>query len=143
MKKLVLLFVILITAQAGFCASDKMVALKKMNDSYKAQYQICLNVSRNFKLDSTMSIFIKNECVLYQVRRQKTLPLLFPLTSANGDEYKNNREILQSEYAIKMDKDFISNLKTIATDYCKANKYKYIKKKSDACTKIDSLFPDF
>lgn len=143
MKKLVLLFVILISAQAGFCASEKMIALQKMNNSYKTQYQICLGVSKNFKEDSTMSLFIKNECVLYQVRRQKILPLLFPLTAANGDKYKNSRETLQAEYAIQMDKDFINSLKTLATDYCKTNNYRYIKKKSTACTKLDSLFSDF
>lgn len=143
MKKLVLLFVILISAQAAFCESEKITTLRTMEDSFKAQNQICLNVAKNFKLDSQTSNFLKNECVIYQMRRQRILPILFPMTSDNGSDYKANYRTMMAEYAVKMDKQQIEYLKQITAEYCKHNSYRFVKNDPAACTRVNSLFVEF
>ena len=143
MKKLILLFAFLISIQSGYCASEKMDAIRSLDASFKAQNQICLNVSRNFKEDAQLSNFIKNECVLYQMRRQRTLPLIFPMTSNNGAEYKANYRTLMAEYAYQMDKEQIENIKKITTEYCKYNNFRFVKKDPTACTRVNNLFVEF
>ena len=143
MRKIILLLTLLISIQAGYCASDKMNAIKEADESFRIQNQICIDVAKNFKADGQMSNFIRNECVLYQVRRQKTLPLIFPMTSNNGTDYKANYKMMMSEYAIKMDKEQVENLKNLSTEYCKYNQFRYAKSDPTACTRVNSLFIEF
>lgn len=143
MKKIILLLTILISAQAGFCATDKVAAIKDSNASYKTQYEICSNIAQNFKEHGQMALFIRNECTLYQMRRQRVLPLLFPMTSNNGAEYKANYKALEAEYANKLDNAFINSLKEIVEEYCKNNSFRYVKKDPKACTRVNDLFREF
>ena len=143
MKKIILLLTILITAQVGFCASDRMTAIKDTNTSYKTQYEICRKIAQNFKEHGQMALFIKDECTLYQMRRQRILQLLFPMTSNNGAEYKANYKALEAEYANNLDNAFINNLKEIVEEYCKNNNFRYVKKDPQACTRVDNLFVEF
>lgn len=140
MKNLLFIITLFFVAQSCFAASQKMTAIKDMDNSFKAQHNICLNVANNFHTENQFSGYLKNKCTLYELDRARTLNMIFPMTSSNGEAYRANYRSMMAEYAAKMDKAHIANLKNVVTEYCKNNSYRYVKKDPKACERVNELF---
>ena len=140
-KLLLLLFLFVITSSISFADTNKD-AMDSMVASHRHLHDVCFNESKNFRVDNQFSGYIKGKCILYESDRQRLLTSVFPITNAADKSYKEQYPVLMSKFAIEMNNKEIENLKFVINEYCKYNKYKYVKRAPQACSEetIKSLF---
>ncbi len=146
MKNIILLLIVLVIS-SGICFADEnkeanKAAMENMVASHKYFHDVCANASKNFRVDNQFSGYIKGKCILYESDRQRLLTSVFPITNASEKSYREQYPILMSKFAIEMNNKEIESLKFVINEYCKYNKYKYVKRAPQACTQetINSLF---
>lgn len=145
MKKFILLLIILLSANNVFAAvtrNESREAYRAMAKSHQYHHETCIRLSRNFKSDNRFSNYLRNNCLLYESDRQRMLDTIFPISNNVDDSYKEQYPILKANFAIAMNSREIENYKLIINEYCKYNKYKFVKKDPGACSpkRINSLF---
>lgn len=143
MKKIILCLTVLLALPV--CAQEqisKTEAYKALAESNAYQHQVCSNIIDNFRKDNQFSTYMKNRCILFEADRQRQSSIVFPYPNHREEGYNANYPIIMSAYIIKMNKQEVDNYKTIVTEYCKHNAYKFEKKSPQSCTQetIDSLF---
>lgn len=145
MKKLfVILSLLIISAGTVFAAEEKSPkdAFREMAESNREFNVTCSNVAGNFRVDHMFSGYIRSRCLLYESDRQRMIDVIFPISSSSSSEYKQNYPIIKSEFVVSSNKKEIENIKTIVTEYCKHNAFRFTKKAPEACTseQIGKLF---
>jgi len=143
MKKFIYLTLILLFAMSSVSAAadKKKEAYNKMAESYKTYLTACNALSDNFKTDSKFSGYLRGRCLLYQSDRYRMLDAMFPVTS--DKTYMERYPVIKSDFAIQMNNLEMQNLKTVASEYCKYNAYRYTKKDPLACSRVNDIFKEF
>ena len=146
MKNIILLLIVLVIS-SGICIADEnkeanKAAMDSMVASHRYFHEVCANAANNFRVDNQFSGYIKGKCILYESDRQRLLTSVFPISNATEKSYREQYPILMSKFAIEMNNKEIESLKFVINEYCKYNKYKYVKRAPQACTQetINSLF---
>ena len=138
MKRIILLLTVFILSSGVVFADENKeankAAMENMLASHKYYHDVCDRAAKNFRVDNQFSGFLRGKCILYESDRQRMLAGVFPITNASEKSYKEQYPILMSKFAIDMNNREIESLKLIVTEYCKYNKYKYIKRAPKACT---------
>ena len=117
-------------------------AMQAMVKSHKYLHEVCTKAANNFRFDHQFAGYLRGRCLLYESDRQRLLNNIFPVTNHGEEDYIDNYPVLMSDFAIKMNNNEIESYKTIISEYCKHNKYKFAKKDPQACSeeRINSLF---
>lgn len=146
MKKfylLVLLF--LLSINSVFAEVDSQArrdAYKLMIKSNTNFHDISMRASKNFRYDNRFANYLRNKCLLYESDRQRFVDSIFPITNNVADWYKDEYQILKTNFIVKMNNREIENQKLIINEYCKYNQYKFEKKDPEACSpqRINAIF---
>ena len=138
MKNIILLLIVLVIS-SGICFADEnkeanKAAMDSMVARHRYFHEVCANAANNFRVDNQFSGYIKGKCILYESDRQRLLTSVFPISNATEKSYREQYPILMSKFAIEMNNKEIESLKFVINEYCKYNKYKYVKRAQQPST---------
>lgn len=147
MKRLFILsFLFMYTCISSFAAGEGSMSRKdaynNMIKSHQSFHEICADVADNFRIDHKFSGYLRQKCMFFESDRQRLIDSIFPITNLGDDEYKTQYPILVSNFAIASNDKQLQEYKFLVEEYCKYNKYKYVKKDPQACSaeRINAIF---
>ena len=148
MKKLFIflfLFLFMLSCFSASKAEDVVTrkeAYKRMIASHQSFHNICANVADNFRIDHKFSGYLRQKCMFYESDRQRLIDTIFPITNQGNDAYKLQYPVLVSNFAIASNNKQLQEYRFFVEEYCKYNKYKYVKKDPQACSpqRINTIF---
>lgn len=146
MKKFFILVFLLFFTGIQTLSADKVVSRKeafnKMIKSHQAFHEKCEIIADNFRIDHKFSGYLRQKCMFYESDRQRLIDTIFPITNLGNEEYKIKYPVLVSDFAIASNAKQLQEYRFLVQEYCKYNKYKYVKKDPQTCSaeRINAIF---